>query len=212
MKTQINLYQPSCYPKREKATFIQFLGLLGCCILAVLVLHLFLNKQLTDAQEKNIQHKDLLVEKQAQLRSLVAKMQNNRALDVKVHEQTVLEDEIKAKRMLLTSLSGIELGTTVNFSTLMRGLSLAEMKSISISEFSIINGRLNILGQAKKSDSVTLWLTSILKNKELSNISFEKLKILDIDDGKGFSFELTNEVEGEDKQENQSNQKKGGEK
>jgi hypothetical protein len=194
MKKQINLYQPSCYPKREKATFKQFLALLGICFFAVFILILTLNNQLATTEEATVQHKALLTKKQAELSGLVIQLQNKRAPEEKVRRQHNLQEEIAAKQRLLANLSGIELEMTVSFSQLMRGLSLADIRTISIDEFSIIDGRLNITGQAKYSDSVALWLTKVQSTKELADIGFEKLTISDNNDGGAFSFKLTNSV------------------
>ncbi|MFT6986746.1 MAG: hypothetical protein ACJAT7_002590 [Psychromonas sp.] len=190
MKKQINLYQPSCYPKREKFTGKQFLFLAGICFLLVLALHLTLNNKFSKTQAIAAQHKALLTIKQTELAALVTELQNNRAPDSKIREQLALQTEIDAKQRLLGSLSGIELGRVVEFSELMRGLSLASMSAISIDHFSIIDGRLNISGQAKESDSVPLWLTKIQTTNELAGIAFEKIKISDI--AGGFSFQLSN--------------------
>ncbi len=193
MKKQINLYQPSCYPKREKVTFKQFLLLTGICLFSVLVLHLVLNKQFAKIQQMTQQQKALLMIKESELSVLVTELQNNRAPESKIREQLALQAEVDAKQRLLGSLAGIELGIVVSFSELMRGLSLANMRTISIDNFSIIEGRLNISGQAKQSDSVPLWLTKIQTTKELAGIAFEKLKISD--NAKGFSFQLSNDLE-----------------
>ena len=197
MKKQINLYQPSCYPKREKATFKQFLTLLGICLFSVLVLYLILNKQFVNTQEIAQQNKALLTKKQSELSVLVTELQNNRAPESKVRKQLALQAEVEVKQRLLANLAGVELGVTVSFSELMRGLSLANMRSISIDNFSIIDGRLNISGQAERSDSVPLWLTKIQTTKELSGIAFEKLKISDADNAKGFFFQLSNNLKTE---------------
>ena len=197
MKKQINLYQPSCYPQREKATFKQFLTLLGICFFSVLGLFLILNKQFANTQEITQQHKLLLTKKQRELSALVMKLQSNRAPESKLRQQLVLQDEIKVKQRLLASLAGIELDVTISFSGLMRGLSLANTSAVSLDNFSIIDGRLNISGRAKQSDSVPLWLTKIQTTKELSGIAFEKLKISDSDHSKGFFFQLSNNLKTE---------------
>ena len=72
----------------------------------------------------------------------------------------------------------------------MLGLSLADMDEISIENFSIINGVLNISGQAKSSDSLPLWLTNMQKTEQLSGIAFKTLEIMD--EKEGYSFKLTN--------------------
>lgn len=197
MKKQINLYHPSCYPKREKATFKQFLILFGLCFFSMFALSLILNKQLQNTQANIQQHQALLTKKQRELGGLVTKLQNNRVPEAKQQQQRALQDEIKVKQRLLASLAGIELDVTVSFSELMRGLSLANTSAVSINDFSMIDGRLNISGQARQSDSVPLWLAKIQTTKELSGIAFEKLKISNSDNGKGFFFQLSNNVKTE---------------
>ena len=101
-----------------------------------------------------------------------------------------LEAEIAGKQRLLESLSGVEFGVVVSFSDLMRGLALANIDTLSIDKFSVQQGRLNISGKAKNSDSVPLWLTKIQATDELSEIAFKKLQIHDKENH--FSFNLSN--------------------
>ena len=197
MKKQINLYQPSCYPKREKATFKQFLFLSGICFFSVLTLFFILNKQLLNTGELTEQQQRLVTKKQGELNVLVTKLQNKRVPEAKLRQQLALQDEIKVKQRLLASLAGIELNVTLSFSELMRGLSLANSDAVSINNFSLNDGRLNISGQARQSDSVPLWLTKIQTTKELSGIAFEKLTISDAHNNKGFFFQLSNNVKTE---------------
>lgn len=194
MKKQINLYQPSCYPKREKATFKQFLSLLGVCLLSIFVLLTILSQQFANTQDSVQQQKSIFVQKQSDLSVLSTELQNKRAPEIKVKEHLALQSEIAVKQQLLASLAGIDLGEELLFSQLMRGLSLAKTNAISIDDFSIVDRRLNISGQAKKSDSVPLWLSKIQMTKELSGIAFEKLKITDSQQRKGFFFQLSNDL------------------
>ena len=195
MKKHINLYQASCYPQREKGTFIQFVALVGGCLLFVFFLMFFLNKQLSDTQNIAEQHKRLLINKEAELSELVLELKKNRVPNKKVNELSNLQNEVTAKKNLLASLAGIELGMSVNFSELMRGLSLADMSAITIQAFSIIDGHLNISGEAKYSDSVALWLKKVQKTEELSSVSFDQLSIIGSDDTNVFTFKLSNLVE-----------------
>jgi len=194
MKKQINLYQPSCYPLREKATFKQFMAVFALSIISVIALVLVLNSQLASLQDRSAQHKSTMTEKQNELNQLILQLQNNRAPADKVKQQQNLEEEIAARQNLLASLSGVELAMTISFSDLMWGLSSAYMPTISIEQFSIIEGRLNITGKAKYSDSVALWLTKAQSTAELSNISFEKISMEYIDEQQLFSFKLINRV------------------
>lgn len=193
MKTQINLYQPSCYPKREKATFRQLILLTLFCVFSALALLFILNKQRTEIAMSAERHSSLLTIKQNELSDLQNKLQNNHAPDAKIREQLALQREVQTKQRLLGNLAGIETGTVVSFSELLRGLSLAHMNSISIESFSIIDGRLSITGQAEKSDSVPLWLTKIQKTNELAGVAFQTLQISENADG--FDFRLANGTE-----------------
>ena len=192
MKKQINLYQPSCYPKREKATFKQFIFFTAACLIIAATAQLFMNRQLQQTQQQELQQKDVIDNKQKQLMALVSELQKNRAPESKIREQRTLQDEIAAKQRLLASLGEIEF-EVVSFSQLMKGLSLASINSISIDHFSIIDGRLNIAGQAKKGDSVPLWLAKIQTTPELADIAFEQLTISESDNG--FLFQLSNAPE-----------------
>jgi|GEM_PF-3218690 len=190
MKTQINLYQPSCYPKREKATFRQLLLLTCVCLFSALLLLFILNALSAKTQATAQQYSTQLTIKQNELLMLQDKLQKNHAPDAKMREQLALQHEVQAKQRLLGNLAGIEIANVVSFSELLRGLSLAHINSISINSFSIIDGRLNIAGQAGKSDSVPLWLTKIQKTDELAGVAFQTLKIAE--NAGGFSFRLTN--------------------
>ncbi|WP_019614564.1 hypothetical protein [Psychromonas ossibalaenae] len=190
MKKQINLYQPSCYPIREKATFKQFLLLLGICLSSALILHLFLADQYAEKQSAAQAHKKVLDAKQSELSLLITEVQKKRTPAHKTRELLALQDETAAKQRLLGSLAGIDIGVVVSFSELMRGLSLADTNSVSINSFSVMNGRLNIAGVAKQSDSVPLWLSKIQETDELADITFSQLQILG--EAGRFSFQLTN--------------------
>ncbi|WP_028862444.1 hypothetical protein [Psychromonas aquimarina] len=190
MKKQINLYQPSCYPVRAKATFKQFLLLLGVCVSSALILNLFLADQYAEKQAAAQAHKKVLSEKQSELSLLITEVQKKRTPAHKTRELLALQDEIDAKQRLLGSLAGIDIGVVVSFSELMRGLSLADTNNVSINHFSVINGRLNISGLAKQSDSVPLWLSKIQKTDELADIAFSELQILG--EAGHFSFQLSN--------------------
>ncbi len=190
MKKQINLYQPSCYPIRAKATFKQFILLLAICVSFVFILNLVLANQYAEKQLAAQVHKKLLDERQDEFSLLITEMQNKRAPAHKTRELLALQDEINAKQRLLGSLAGIDIGVVVSFSELMRGLSLADTNNVSINHFSVINGRLNISGLAKQSDSVPLWLSKIQTTDELTDIAFSELQILG--EAGHFSFQLSN--------------------
>lgn len=193
MKKQINFYQPSCYPERNNATFKQFLMLLAGCFFSVIFLYFILNQKFISEQQVAKQQQALLVKKQSELSVLVTQLQNNKTVpEEKVRQQLLLKKEVVDKKQLLASFAGVEANFLVKFSELMRGLSLANMKSISVNDFSIIGGRVSISGQARLSDSVPLWLGKIQTTKELSGIAFEKFEISAADDGNGFIFQLSN--------------------
>ena len=190
MKNQVNLYQPSCYPKREKATFSQFLVLLLFCVFVSLGSYFFVAQQTKSANEQLLAHKTLLTEQQLQLSDLVVELQKKRAPDEKLRQHAVLQSEVKAKQRLLASLAGIDVKDLVSFSELMRGLSFADMPNLTINHFSMVSGTLNIRGDAKHSDSVPLWLSNMQVTQELSALAF---KALSIKEEKGFfTFQLTN--------------------
>ena len=193
MKININFYQPSCYPESHNATFKQFLMLLGGCFFSVIIFYFILNQKIVKEQQVVKQQQALLTKKQSELSVLSTQLQNNKTLpQEKVRQQRLLQKEVFDKRQLFASLTGIDANFLVKFSELMRGLSLANMKSISVNDFSIIGGRVSISGKAKLSDSVPLWLQKIQTSKELSGMAFEKLEISASDDGNGFVFQLSN--------------------
>jgi len=191
MKKQINFYQPSCYPKRRKATFKQFVGVVSLCLCAAIILTAVLKIQLANTKANTLAHKQLLVTKQAELNHVIAVLKDNSERALKVNEKLALNAEISAKQKLLSTLSKLDSGEGMNFPILMKGLSLANMNTINIHAFSIIDGHLDISGTAKYSDSVALWLNQFQEIKELSNVSFNKLILSARRNHHDFSFKLT---------------------
>jgi Tfp pilus assembly protein PilN len=190
MKKQVNLYQPSCYPKREKATFSQFLVLFFICVSASLIVYYFATNQTNLLNEQLLARKNAISEQQLMFSDLVAELQKKRAPDDKLRLYSTLQNEVKAKQRLLASISGIDMKESVSFSELMRGLSYSDMPDLTINYFSMVGNTLNITGNAKQSDSVPLWLSNMQLTKELSSVSF---KALSINENQGFfSFQLTN--------------------
>ncbi len=190
MKNQVNLYQPSCYPKREKATFTQFLLLFVVCLITSILSYFVVNNQTKSVNERLLNHKTLIANQQLLLSDLVVELQKKRAPDEKLRLFSQLQNEVTAKQRLLVTLAGIDIKESVSFSQLMRGLSYADMPDLTINRFSMVAGTLNISGDAKQSDSLPLWLSNIQLTKELSNVAFGALSI---EEQKGFfTFQLTN--------------------
>lgn len=190
MKKQLNLYHASCYPQREKATLTQLLSLLVICLGASLLSYFVVNQQTRALNKSVLVQKIQLTDNQLQLSALVVELQKNRAPEDKLRQHARLQTEIKAKQRLLSSLAGIDLQEQLSFSALMRGLSYADMPDLTINHFSMVEGILNIEGDAKQSDSVPLWLSNIQVTAELSSVAF---KALSISEKSGFfTFELTN--------------------
>lgn len=192
MKNTINLYQPSCYPKREKVTFKQFFIFASVCLLWLILTPFFTNQGINNAKQKLQVQEARLTSKQDELNRLVVELQKNRAPESKIRAQFALQTEIEAKRQLLSSLGEIEI-EVIRFSDLMKGLSIANTEEVSIDNFSMVDGRLNISGFAKQGDSVPLWLSKIQNTDELLNIAFEQLNISE--DSQGFTFLLSNKTE-----------------
>lgn len=190
MKKHINLYHPIFYPKREKATFSQFVLFSFICLSASVFIYFYVNQQ-TDALNQQLStQKQSLVEQQQVLSELVIALQKSRAPQAKLSLYNQLQEEMKAKQRLLVSLSGIDLQESVSFSELMRGLSFADTADVSLHHFSMTDGILNISGAAKQSDSVPLWLSNMQLTQELSSVAF---KALSITENEGiFSFQLSN--------------------
>jgi len=190
MKKQVNLYQPSCYPKRQKWTFLQFVMVLCGCILVSLSAYFITRYQVDSLNTQLVAHKAEVAKQQTQLYALTAELKKRRAPESKLRLHKRLNSEVIAKQRLIASIAGIDVQDLVSFSALMRGLSYANMPDLSINNFSVKEGVLNISGNAKQSDSLPLWLSNVQITKELSDISF---KSLSIEEEKGFfSFKLTN--------------------
>ncbi|MCP4324814.1 MAG: hypothetical protein GY787_23790 [Alteromonadales bacterium] len=190
IKKQVNLYQPSCYPKREKATLGQLLLFFIVCLLTSMLSYFMVNIQTESVNQRLLNHKALIANQQLVLSDLVVELQKKRAPDEKLRLFSQLQNEITAKQRLLVTLAGIDVKESVSFSELMRGLSYADMPDLTINRFSMVAGILNISGDAKQSDSLPLWLSNIQLTKELSSVAFGSLLI---EEQKGsFTFQLTN--------------------
>lgn len=190
MKKQINLYQPSCYPKGEKATFSQFSVLLLVCICLSVLSYFVVSHQSKSLAGRLLAQQNSVSEQQIKLSDLVVELQQKRAPEDKLRLHSALQDEVKAKQRLLASIAGMDIAELVSFSELMFGISHAYLPDLSITHFSMVSGVLNISGQAKHSNSVPLWLSNVQVTKELSAVAF---KSISIKEEKGFfTFELTN--------------------
>jgi len=195
MKKQINLYQPSCYPKRQKASLTHFLIVFFICLSLSLFSYFLTQKQAESLNEQLAMHKVALTNQQLKLSGLVAELQKKGKPDAQIRKHEALQKEVIAKQRLLTSIADIDMQDLVSFSALMRGLSNANMPDLTISHFSMAEGVLNISGDAKHSDSVPLWLANMQNPEELSGVAFSALSIEEITGF--FTFKLTNSsVEG----------------
>jgi len=190
MKKQVNLYQPSCYPKREKGTFPHFLAVFIVCFSLSILTYFFSTYETLSMQEKLAKHKVNNDQKQLVLTELVAELQKKRAPDEKLRLFSRLQNEVTAKQRILASIAGIDVEDLVSFSALMRGLSYANMDDLSLNHFAMKEGILNITGDAKHSDSVPLWLANLQVTNELSVVAFKAISIEEVNGF--FSFKLTN--------------------
>lgn len=190
MKKQVNLYQQSCYPKRQKASFTEFLMVVFVCISVSLLSFIVTHSQNKSLNEQLATHQSKVENQRLMLSELTVELQKRAVPDEKIRLHSVLQKEVNAKQRLLASIAGIDMQDLVSFSALMRGLSYANMPDLSINHFSMVKGILNIVGDAKHSDSVPLWLANMQLTKELSGVAFDTLSI---EETKGFfTFQLTN--------------------
>ncbi|PKF62964.1 hypothetical protein CW745_05940 [Psychromonas sp. psych-6C06] len=190
MKKQVNLYQASCYPKREKATFTQFVIVFIVCVSLSVFSYFMSTYQTKSLNDSLVIQQSKIADQQLVLSDLVIELQKRRAPDEKLRLFSTLQNEVAAKQRLLATLSDIDVEDIVSFSALMRGLSDANMPDLSINQFSMVEGVLNISGDAKHSDSVPLWLSNMQVTKDLSGVAF---KAITIKENRGFfSFQLSN--------------------
>jgi len=196
MKKQVNLYQPSCYPKREKASLTQFLVVFFSCVSLSLFSYFVVRYQTQALNEQLAIHKVNISNQQVRLSTLASELQKKPKPDAKIKQHAALKKEVIAKQRLLASIADIDVQDLVSFSALMRGLSNANMPELAINQFSMLEGVMNISGSARHSDSVPLWLANMQGTKELSDVAFMALSI---EEAEGFfTFKLTNSTaEGE---------------
>lgn len=190
MKKQVNLYQPSCYPERQKWSFLHFLAVFGAAISLSSIAYFVTSYQTDSLHEQLVMQKAALSKKQSQLTELVSELQKRKTPDAKIRQYKTLQNEVAAKRRLLGSIAGIDMQELVSFSAVMRGLSHANMANLSINHFSMTNGILNVNGNAKYSDSLPLWLSNVQVTKELSSVAFKALSIKETEGS--FTFQLSN--------------------
>ena len=87
MKKQINFYQPSCYPKKGKANFKQFILLVSLCLFSAIILTVTLKIQLENTKANTLAHEQLLVAKQNELNQVITVLKNNTARELKLSEK-----------------------------------------------------------------------------------------------------------------------------
>lgn len=194
MKKSVNLYHASCKPEKKVYSFAQLVLLIIPCVIGVVALLAMtmheadlMNKTTVAATTKSSMLSD-------ELSALQVQLQARKAPEAKVRVKDALSKEVAAKQRLLNNLNNIDLGLIVNFSELMLGLSKANVEPVSITEFSIYGGKLNIYGEARLSDSVPLWLTKIQGTDELGDVTFSGVDIYGKEDKDEFLFQLSNEV------------------
>lgn len=192
MKKNINLYHVSCHPAQLKFSFVQFSILCLICLLSIISLKGILVYQASVIEEKQQVASEKLDALHKELSLLTVKLQANTPPADKVREKNQLSVEVAAKQILLSNLNKIDLGLVVSFPELMLGLSKVDLDQVSIDQFSIVDGKLNIQGKAKYSDSVPLWLTRTQSIQELQKIAFEGVEITQQDGV--FLFQLNNVV------------------
>ncbi|MDA7745861.1 PilN domain-containing protein [Psychromonas sp.] len=190
MKKSLNLYHASCQPEKIKFNFSQIIVLFIACVLLIGITQSWVIHRSSVLEDNQLMAEEELINLQNELSALVIKMQANRAPEEKVEEKVRLEFEVSVKQRLLSNLNQIDLGLEVSFSQLLLGLSKADVKDVSISRFSIKDGKLDIQGQALHSDSVPHWLTNIQSTTELDAVSFTSVDISQQD--KIFLFQLSN--------------------
>jgi len=190
MKTQINLYQPSCYPKREKASLLQFIIVSFVCLSLSISSYFIMRYQTQSLNEQLAAHKVKAANQQLKLSELAVELQKMPKPDAKIRQHAALQKEVIAKQYLIASIADIDVQDLVSFSALMRGLSNANMPELTLNHFSMVEGVLNISGDAQHSNSVPLWLANMQKTKELSGVAFMALSIEEVENF--FTFKLTN--------------------
>lgn len=189
MKNNVNLYHVSCRPKKLKFSFVQLIMLFVACLLLVAIINVAVVQRDNSMMAKKEKVTKTIAAMQSELSALVVKLQANRAPNEKVLEKQQLIAEVATKQRLLNNLNNVDLGLVVSFSELMLGLSHADIDQVSISTFSINNGKLNIQGKAMYSDSVPLWLTHVQATAELKDVSFTGVNITEQDNL--FLFQLS---------------------
>lgn len=189
MKNNVNLYHVSCRPKKLKFSFVQLIMFFIACLLLVATINVAVVQRDNSMITKKEKVTKTIAAMQSELSALVVKLQANRAPNEKVLEKQQLIAEVATKQRLLNNLNNVDLGLMVSFSELMLGLSHADIDQVSISTFSINNGKLNIQGKAMYSDSVPLWLTHVQATAELKDVSFTGVNITEQDNL--FLFQLS---------------------
>ena len=173
MKTNINLYQASCYLQKPKASWDQMLLCLSFSIVCMIFLKFYLDNKSDQLQQSSQEIKFLIVTKQEDLSSLSIKLVKQQMPIQKVQEVLELEKQIEFYQNISQNRS-LE---HKNYSIVMNELFLSKTDSINIKNFVIRNGKLDISGNALNSNSVPLWLLNMQSKKLLSEHSFDNFTL-----------------------------------
>ena len=176
---QVNLYQSQFRPEKERMT------LAHCLVILLLVTVIFgglswlkvdqlkqIEQQVADQEN---QHQTMLV----QLSKLAATRNEHQQTAVKEIDITVKEEELKARRELLDTLTGGKLGSTEGFSDYLLALSRQHVSGAWITGLSVQQGgmKLAIAGSSLKPELAPVYLQNLSKEKIFAGKTFGAMEL-----------------------------------
>jgi len=176
---RVNLYQGQFHPEKERMTLAHcsiilfFVGVVFAGLSWLKIDQLKGIEQQISQQEK--QHQNML----AQLSKLAATNNKNQKIAIKDTDIIDKEEELKARRELLSSLTGGEQGSTEGFSDYMLALSRQHVSGAWITGFSVQQGgaKLAIAGSSLKPELAPVYLQKLSNEKVFSGKTFGVMEL-----------------------------------
>ncbi len=176
---QVNLFQSQFHPDKERMTLVHcsiilfFVGVVFAGLSWLKMDQLNQIEQQISQQEK--QHQTML----AQLSKLAAASNKNQKTAVKETDIIGKEEELKARRELLSTLTGGKHGSTEGFSDYLLALSRQHVKGAWITGLSVQQGgtKLAIAGSSLKPELAPVYLQNLSNEKVFSGKTFGVMEL-----------------------------------
>ena len=176
---QVNLFQSQFHPGKERLTLTHCLVALFVVVIAFAGLSWLKIDQLKEIEQQisNLdgQHQTMM----AQLSKLAMTSNTNKKTAVKESEIADKEEELKARRELLGTLTGGKYGSTEGFSEFMLALSRQHVKGAWITGLSVQQGgeQLAIAGSSLTPELAPIYLQNLSNEKVFAGKTFDVMDL-----------------------------------